>query len=727
MKRSQLLLLFFATLIVPAVAHAQAPWSGIISTSRATDWTQVGAVPGSPGSLPDASWTQCGSTVPAGTSAATITSDLAGCAKNTYLLLGPGTFILSGQIKFPLTGHVALRGSGANSTFIVISAAGGTGCQNGTSAICASTSDIQYNESISNLCAWTAGYSQASNSLTLSNSLGNCPSAIQTTSASEPTILVLEQCETGLSASSASAACTGNEVDNSQLFACGQAYGVTSTTVGCASEGTPGTTSGNQTTNRGHMEMTVATAYNSGTGVVTIATPLHNPDWQSGRTPRVWIQQSISDVGVENLAIDDSSGGTNDVMQFFGAYQWWVSGVKITNFGRWGIELWQVTNGTVMNSYIYHSTGADSMGIRSQLGSNNLFVNNIIDQVFGMVVMDGPSSGNAFAYNFCINSNYQSDFMRPCFVQHGVNAFDLFEGNIGSSHSDDGQHGTQTMITRFRNFFPGWESCANGNCGSTLSKDAGTNPVNDFYAARYQNDVANVLGTPGYHTTYQDTTGSSAHSIQQIGVPNGGTTPYDPLAKATLLNWGNYDTVSATVRWCGNSSDANWSSMCGSASEVPTGASTYPNSIPTKGDLSAGQGALPASLIFSSEPSWFGSIPWPPIGPDVSSGNVGQCTGAWGYGVANIPGQFGGLPATSNSQCVGTSLATAWAGHVNAIPAMNCYLNVMGGRPDGTDLAAALPTVASTGALNFDANVCYGSESGSLPPAPPTQLKATVN
>ena len=119
MKRVQLLvLLLIALLMLPAIAGAQGlKSSGIISSSRATDWTQAGAVPGSTGSLPDTSWAQCGSTVSAGTSAATITSDLAACPANTYLMLGPGTFNLSGQIRFPTTGHVVLRGSGAKQHF----------------------------------------------------------------------------------------------------------------------------------------------------------------------------------------------------------------------------------------------------------------------------------------------------------------------------------------------------------------------------------------------------------------------------------------------------------------------------------------------------------------------------------------------------------------------------------------------------------------------------------
>jgi hypothetical protein len=87
----------------------------------------------------------------------------------------------------------------------------------------------------------------------------------------------------------------------------------------------------------------------------------------------------------------------------------------------------------------------------------------------------------------------------------------------------------------------------------------------------------------------------------------------------------------------------------------------------------------------------------------VSNGNVGQCTGT-----LNTPGQFAGVAATSSGQCRGTSLASAWGGHINAIPAMACFLNVMGGAPDGTGSI-----------LSFDGSKCYADSSGTGTQAPP--------
>ena len=168
----------------------------------------------------------------------------------------------------------------------------------------------------------------------------------------------------------------------------------------------------------------------------------------------------------------------------------------------------------------------------------------------------------------------------------------------------------------------------------------------------------------------------SAPVIWILNCGNGGTTPVipgDPFGLTTVMRYWNWDT-------------ANGSTQC-NASEVPTGISPYPNTVPAAGC----SGGYPASFYLSGRPSWWpASIPFPAIGPDVTGGNVGVCGGA-----LNAAGKFGGVAATNASQCAGQGLNAAWAGHVNAIPAMACYF-LMGGPPDG-----------SGGALTFTPSACY--------------------
>src|SRR5690348_14952661 len=101
-------------LLLPVACHAQL-YSGVIDAARATpEWQNAGVT----GGIPSGSWTQCGSTIAAGASAATINSAISSCAANHYVQLGASTFNVSG-ILFSGKNNVALRGMGADQTFLV--------------------------------------------------------------------------------------------------------------------------------------------------------------------------------------------------------------------------------------------------------------------------------------------------------------------------------------------------------------------------------------------------------------------------------------------------------------------------------------------------------------------------------------------------------------------------------------------------------------------------------
>ena len=240
---------------------------------------------------------------------------------------------------------------------------------------------------------------------------------------------------------------------------------------------------------------------------------------------------------------------------------------------------------------------------------------------------------------------------------------------------------------------------------------ANTIPVNINAGGRYFNFVANVLGTPGYHNNYKcvpSSTASCANGGSTIfdlgytsnsGTPNSTSNGYctspscsstgnwDALVSAYAMLWGNWDAVNNSVQ-------------CNS-SEVPSSISPYGNSVPAT--CPSATNTYPASFFISSKPSWWGSLPWPAIGPDVSSGGTGIGIGQCSSGTFK-------MVATVSGQCVGGTLsATAYAGLVNMNPAMNCAINVMGMPPDG-----------GGSALSFNAGACY-SGSASTSPTGPTQ------
>jgi len=694
-------------LCLAGIARGQ-QWSGVLSTSRATDWSQAGI----PGGIPSGSWTQCGPTIaPYGSSGAyaspsTIVNAInhtgagyTSCGSNTYVLLGAGDFYLSSGIRNVGVNNTELRGSGPTQTRLHFS--NGATCQggNGSCLIGFESSDNTYPAGVSSAYNWTAGYSKGSTTITLSSGANITANR---------TVLVLDQCDTGYSGSS----CAGSAVDNKSYFNCEDAYS-TSNLTGCSFNSSNGRAA---RPHRFQTEMVEVTACspscgNSGTTTVTITPALQHPNWASGQTPQAYLIQPSRYVGITNLFIDGHATTASNATagpSFYNTAYYWLKNVVVNEMGSIGVYTLQTIHGNIESNYLYgigkNDSSADPSGI-NYTGSNNLYVNNIFQNSKIGPLGNGPNNGNVIAYNYVVNAWTGDGFLFGSLWDGHSNGADynLFEGNVLSQALQDQTHGTHLMETWYRNFFTGWESCANGQCGSDTFKSSDVVAFEALSYNRYNNLVANVLGTPGVttvgyqasqsmYTTYSGTGKGHAYNIgsgNSNGPPSvqGGPIPLDPVVGTTMLRWGNWDAFNGTTRW--------------NTSEVPSGIAVYPNSVPTS--CTSG-GSCPPSFYLSSRPSWWSSsIPFPAIGPDVSNGNVGQCTGT-----LNTPGQFAGVAATSSGQCRGTSLASAWGGHINAIPAMACFLNVMGGAPDGTGSI-----------LSFDGSKCYADSSGTGTQAPP--------
>ena len=272
------------------------------------------------------------------------------------------------------------------------------------------------------------------------------------------------------------------------------------------------------------------------------------------------------------------------------------------------------------------------------MGSADLIENNIFQHISGPVLQD-IASGQVVAYNFSIDNYYSPlTWMTPGQSQHGAGtAMNLMEGNSGQGIRGDNVHGSHNFLTIFRNYYTGVEP----------GKTNETTPVLLNTHTRFYNVVGNVLGTSGYHTNYQAIVPSGIladTSIYSLGWSgSGGTTgslPNDPLVATTLLRWGNFDYATNTSRFV--------------STEIPLG-----NAVPSSQ-------TLPASFYLAARPIWWGTMPWPPIGPDVTGGQDRS-------------------------------------GHAHKIPAQVCYEASLK-NPDGT--------------LIFNANNCYGNTPSSLPSSP---------
>lgn len=535
----------------------------------------------------------------------------------------------------------------------------------------------------------------------------------------------------------------------------------TNATYGCAQNGPDG---GNERLNRGQSESFQVSNVNAALNQVTLIGTLRNPNWASGQTPEAWIYQPVQYAGLEDVIIDNTAtSGPTTAVTMIAAANCWVKGVSFTKPGYAGVYIYEGVHDTVEQNYFFGTSKAafqDSEPIAMTFTNDILIQSNIAEGIENGLIMEGPDSGSVIAYNFQANLWNSSNGMDYPIFPHAVNNWELYEGNIWTSgYRGEVYHGAKQMVMLFRNFFTGWESCGNGQCtgvtGSTIptwnsgtiytsasvvaypssssgfiyqslvnsnlnnnpagtlntkwflfGKFSGTNALAINAYNRNTTAVGNVLGTPGYNSHYND--GNHTEVIAMGGgggSQTGATVPTDTLVKfgQTGTGWGNYDTATGGVRWCGDATDTGWVAVCGSLSELAS-TSPYSQTKPTVGDTGTSLSTIP-SLYLNSKPYWFQSLPWPSVHVESGGGNVGQCAGQ-----LNAVLQYNGVPNISTAiiPCTGSTLTSgAWAGHVDANPAMNCALAIMGMKPDGSD----------TVMLQFNRANCYGTNAQAATPA----------
>ncbi len=627
-----------ASLCIASVARAQA-WDGIVAPGRAIDWTRAGAT------IPTV--TEPCTTQPASSSVAdiqtAIDADIGGpsyCVIN----LPAGTTNVSGTLAFNYQGkaNLVLRGAGADQTFLVWNGPTSSSCNGlGPTNICVTSGSSGDYSKPDTSASWSGPYAPGTTTINLS-SVSNLMVGMQ---------MWLTQ--------------TDLPADNGNLFICSSTSSPPCSQQGASKGGS------------GHGQFQAVTV--TGCGTTTFGAPcsstsvsftpgVYAPNWNAGQTPSAgWENYSplpIYNVGIEDLSIDVSAITTANIVMFSNATNSWESGVRQVNgtvTGHAAIDhvcIWNANHITVQNSYFY-GANPQSGGYAinpSAASGDNLFQNDICQHLPGCFISE-TDIGSIYAYNYAVDNYFGSGWQIPDVLHHSVgDMFELIEGNLGTMSGGDDIHGSSYAFTYFRNRFSGWDP------GAELGvKYDDIHALGVMATNRYYNFVGNVFGTPGlpddYLSVYEYSSASSSDSApdnnkalymfgysDQNGIPFDGI-PNDPLVSQTSMLWGNYDTVGGAVRF--------------NASENSSGASTYPG-------LSSPSSTFPASFYLSGSPSWWSfpsgtPAPFPGIGPDVTSGNV-----------------------------------TGVGGHAYLNPAANCYLNVMGGKTDG-----------SSGPLTFSASGCY--------------------
>jgi hypothetical protein len=398
---------------------------------------------------------------------------------------------------------------------------------------------------------------------------------------------------------------------------------------------------------------------NKSGSTLTIYPGLQYTHWSGSNSPRVWFAGTATQTpefdGIEDLSIQNSltdafdQAHLNGMIVFTNASNSWSKNVRTISNGIAGYHVYMngASHITAKDSYHYFSPGASTSYGAFALSTTAALIENNIFQQITTPCHFGSGSGNVCAYNFMVDMVYATPtFNMPAiFPGHEVGSvMHLAEGNETNGVNQDSNHGTSAIFTAFRNNWSGLQP------GITLT--ANTVPVTIQGYTRFNNYVGNVLGTSGYHTHYQSTpsapTGDYIHVIYGLGWTSAETCDVqgcDNIVITSLLRWGNFDYVTNAVRW--------------DSLEIPSG-----NAVPASHTLAP-------SWYLASKPAFFGSVPWPPIGPDVTGG-----------------------------QDV--------SGHAYHIPAYNCFRTVMNGPADG-----------SGSVLTFNANRCY-SAVDTTPPGIPT-------
>src|ERR1051326_5740750 len=406
--------------VAPSVSFGQ-NWNGVLSPSRAIDWSQAGIAGGIPTRT-----TVCATMNP-GATVSQINNAIQNCPSGQVVFLNAGTYNLSSGILLNKS-NVTVRGAGASQTILNFTGAVGCGVGSGDASVCITNGDFTFYPPNTNRISanWTGGYAKGSTSITLSNTSGLQAGKLIVLNQLDPTS------------------------DTGNVWICG---------TGCATEGVADSFSENN--NRQQQQIVRVTSISGST--VGISPAVYMPNWSSAQTPHAFWGTGglpVSNSGIENVTLNNKGVGVT----FFGAYQCWASGVKSVNLNGARAHVWLFSskNNVVRDGYFYGSGGASqSYAIETDVTADSLVENNIWEAVAGAHTQGTGTAGNVFAYTFAIHDGYSNpaSWMQPESNMHaGGTHMLLFEGNQGQGFQGDDIHGPSVFITSFRERNIGWDS-----------------------------------------------------------------------------------------------------------------------------------------------------------------------------------------------------------------------------------------------------------------------------
>jgi hypothetical protein len=557
-----------AAVLSCGLSVAQSPsWQGILDPTRAIDWT----VSGVPGGIPNRS-TVCASlsasTYGNGASDATagIQAALNTCPSNQVVSLSAGKFRINTSVQIP--SNVSLRGQGPAQTILDLRGSGAAGITFGTGVepnFAGATVDI------------TGGMTAGSKSITVSNATNFAVGKYLTINQLNDTYVT--------NVGEGGQVCSWCDPFNGARLQ-GQIVEITSvsgTTIGI----TPG----------------LYRTYD--------------------KTPRATLWTAGAKyAGLENLQVYSNNTGYTAVEMMNATAYCWIKGV-MNNFADGDhVRAFNSYRGEIRESYFSnafnHQPGStDADVFLAKYTSGFLVESNILERLHSSIMLNWGPSGNVIAYNYSLGaySDTATYLATSDIVMHGAHpAYNLFEGNVGTNFTADSTWGSSSHNTLFRNWWKGTTKVATPLTGrGTIDWKSATWAVQHVrgielcFAQRYFNFVGNAVGSAETAALKAYNVGAAlsqqamvvapasrsydavayGYTFGYSGASDDGAAPEDNgLSYSTLFLHGDYEYSSNGVTW------------------------NTQNQVRT----------LPASFFRSSKPAWFGSTPWPPIGPDVTGG-----------------------------------------------------------------------------------------------------------
>lgn len=362
----------------------------------------------------------------------------------------------------------------------------------------------------------------------------------------------------------------------------------------------------------------------------------YNPNLQ----PTVQNKNWVTNCGVEDLTIKrlnptmTSSGANID----FNAAAWcWATNVESAWAQGQHFRLDASFQCQISDCYIHDAASyvsGEGYGVwLLDYNAYDLIENCIFHNYRHAMVTEGGGAGCVFAYNFATNSIAGEDpttFLSGDELQHGAHAwFILYEGNVCGCQRVDWSHGSSSHITHFREYvtlrsycesnvanadiqlnvknFPGsWVTNQGGFYGADFETWAYSNSVvgcvystNIFLATNYNYSppalFMNIPTAGALPTTYGGALATTAPVVNNIGgqpmvlrvgyLSPGATGAITDTNVGPSTYWhGNWDPINNSVIWDPSNSDHS----------------------------------IPNSLYLNSAPSWWGALPWPATGPDLT-------------------------------------------------------------------------------------------------------------